>query len=108
MPPFSAPPFFANRVAYIAGTALLAGTLDISAAMTNFAVSTGGSPLRVLPYVASGVFGKAAFSGSPLMLVWGLVFHFSIALVFTVFFFGSTHAWLGWGGIRYWADCFMG
>ena len=97
----------ASRVAFIVGTALLAGTLDITAAMTNFAVSSGRNPLQVLPYVASGVFGKAAFNGSPTMLVWGLVFHFGIALAFTVFYFWLylRLAWLGrhpvLGGLLY-------
>lgn len=42
----------------------------------------------VWKYVASGYFGKSAFSGGNEMVVYGLLFHFSIALFWaTVFFF---------------------
>lgn len=38
-------------------------------------------------FVASGVFGKEAFTGGVLMSVCGLLFHFLIAFIFTTFFF---------------------
>jgi uncharacterized membrane protein YagU involved in acid resistance len=66
---------------------LLAGLLDISAAFINFYVKTGKNPLVILKFIASGVFGSAAFSGGPEMAVLGLLFHFLIALLFAAIFF---------------------
>jgi hypothetical protein len=66
---------------------LLVGSLDIVAACINAKISNDVSPIRVLQYVASGVFGKAAFSGGTMMAVYGLLFHFMIAYGCTIFFF---------------------
>ncbi|MBA2760563.1 MAG: hypothetical protein H0U39_01120 [Segetibacter sp.] len=41
---------------------------------------------NVLKFVASGVFGKAAFSGGNKMIIAGLVLHYIIAFAFTIFF----------------------
>lgn len=65
---------------------LLVGTLDIAAACTDYYLATGKGPEGVLRYVASGVFGKSAFTGKG-MAVWGLLFHFIIAYAFTFFFY---------------------
>jgi uncharacterized membrane protein YagU involved in acid resistance len=66
---------------------LLVGTLDITAACINAYLMNGVRPEQVLKYVASGVFGKSAFTGGTMMAVWGLIFHFIIAYGCTVFFF---------------------
>lgn len=67
---------------------LLAGTLDILSACTDFYLTTGKSPFQpVLRYVASGVYGKAAFSADSSIPWMGLLFHYLIALSFTLFFF---------------------
>lgn len=66
---------------------LLAGTLDILAALLHYFIKTNKDPLPVLKFIASGVFGKEAFTGGNSMYIWGLVFHFLIAIAFTVFFF---------------------
>lgn len=66
---------------------LLVGTLDITAACIHYFYKTGKGPAGVLRFVASGIFGDAAFSGGNDMLVWGLFFHFVIALSFSFFFF---------------------
>lgn len=66
---------------------LLVGTLDISAAFLYYYTKTGKNPLRVLTFIASGIFGKAAFSGGSEMLLAGLALHYLIALIFTFFFF---------------------
>lgn len=68
-------------------TGLLVGTLDIIAACTDYYIATGKGPEGVLRYVASGVFGKQAFSGGTAMALWGLLFHFIIAYSFTFFFY---------------------
>ncbi|MEO7991568.1 MAG: hypothetical protein ABI663_18590 [Chryseolinea sp.] len=68
-------------------TTLIAGTLDITAACIHSYLLNGTMPSRVLRYVASGVFGASAFTGSNIMLVWGLLFHFIIAFSCTACYF---------------------
>lgn len=68
-------------------TGLLVGILDIAAALTNYVISSGKNPLIVLKYIASAVVGTAAFAGGVEMVLLGLVFHFIIAMSFTVLFF---------------------
>ncbi len=48
---------------------------------------THKNPLNVLTFIASGVFGKKAFAAGSSMAVWGAVFHFIIAMGFTLLFF---------------------
>ncbi len=76
-----------NKAAVILLSGLLVGTLDITAACTDYYIATGKGPAGVLRYVASGVFGQDAFSGGDSMGVWGLFFHYIIAFSFTIFFF---------------------
>ena len=66
---------------------LLVGTLDITAALVQFYIKTGKDPLIVLKYIASAVFGKDAYAGGNKMAIYGLLFHFAIALTWTIFFF---------------------
>ncbi|WP_153797952.1 hypothetical protein [Foetidibacter luteolus] len=80
-------PVSTTAITAIAGAALLAGTLDILAAIIMFTSATGKSPVIVLQFIASGVFGKAAFSGDPMMPVWGTLFHYMIATGFTLLYF---------------------
>ncbi len=75
------------KLSKILAAGLLVGTLDISAACLQYYIKTGKSPENVLRFVASGVFGKDAFTGGAFMSVYGLLFHFLIALGFTAFFF---------------------
>ena len=76
-----------SPTATIVKAGLVAGTLDISAAILDYYISTGRNPLGLLKFVASGVFGEAAFTGNWTMAAWGLLFHFLIALVFAAIFF---------------------
>ena len=65
-------------------TGLLAGTLDAIAAI----VVSQASPAAVFKFIASGAFGAGkAFSGGDVMIVWGVFFHYFIALSWTVLFF---------------------
>lgn len=68
-------------------TALIAGTCDIIAACTNAYLSAKVMPAYVLRFVASGAFGKAAFTGGSEMPLMGLLFHFIIALACTATFY---------------------
>jgi hypothetical protein len=65
-------------------TGLLAGTLDAIAAI----VVSQASPAAVFKFIASGAFGAGkAFSGGDIMIVWGILFHYFIALSWTALFF---------------------
>lgn len=78
----------------ILATALAAGTLDIIAAIASVSIKAGD--LRVVPvlkYIASGVFGRDAMKGGTEMVLSGLLFHYLIALVFTVIFFLLYPRW---------------
>lgn len=66
---------------------LLVGSLDISAAFVDYYLATGSGPETILRFIASGVFGMAAFSTDGSMVLWGLAFHFIIAYSFTIFFY---------------------
>ena len=66
---------------------LLAGALDILAAFTDYYIATGKGPEGVLRFIASGAFGKDAFTGTTTMIWFGLFFHFIIAFALTIFFF---------------------
>ncbi|MBD2757597.1 DUF1440 domain-containing protein [Spirosoma validum] len=66
---------------------LIAGLLDALAAMGMFMVRGGKNPAVVWKYVASSVFGKEALTRGTGMVIWGLVFHFLIALIWASFFF---------------------
>ena len=66
---------------------LLVGTLDIIAACTDLYLNTGKGPDVVLKYVASGVFGKEAFTGGTKMIWLGLLFHYIVALGWTLLFY---------------------
>ena len=69
-------------------TGLLAGTLDILAAVIRYTIRTGNSPVRLLEFIASAVFGREeAFSGNAMMGIWGLFFHYLIAFTWTIVFF---------------------
>ena len=66
---------------------LLVGTLDITAASTDLYLNTGKGPEVVLKYVASGVFGKEAFTGGSKMIWFGLLFHYLIAMGWSLLFY---------------------
>ena len=76
-----------NSLSVIVLAGLLAGTLDAMAAVIQYVVTTGGSPVRVFVYIASGVFGRDAFSRGQMVALWGILFHYTIAFSWTIFFF---------------------
>jgi hypothetical protein len=72
----------------ILSATLIAGTLDILAAFLVYAVILGKtSPAGILMSIASGIFGKAAYSGGTPMIITGLLLHFLIAFIFSAFYF---------------------
>lgn len=69
-------------------TVLLAGTLDLLAACTQFYFVRHTNPFPVvLKYIASGVFGQEAMKGGAGMMLAGLLFHYLIVLGCVVAFF---------------------
>ena len=66
---------------------MLVGSLDILAAFANYYIKTGKDPLVVLKYIASAVFGPSVYTSGTGMIVAGLVFHFIVAFMWTLFFF---------------------
>src|SRR5215218_9257169 len=67
---------------------IVIGTLDIVSAFIYYLIKTGQKNVfNVLKYIASGIFGKEAFSGRNKMIIAGLVLHYVIAFAFTIFFF---------------------
>jgi hypothetical protein len=71
----------------VATAGMLAGTLDALAAMALTYFVYDRNPKGVFKYIASGVFGKEAFSGDWDMVFFGLIFHFLIAMTWALFFF---------------------
>lgn len=65
---------------------LIVGTLDILCAITQTLIN-GRNPIGMLKFIASGIFGPEALSGSDMFAVYGLFFHFCIALIWTILFF---------------------
>ncbi|HEY3886238.1 MAG TPA: hypothetical protein VGL62_13565 [Vicinamibacterales bacterium] len=66
---------------------LVAGTLDITAAITYYPLTAGVRVERLLQGIASGVLGAAAFDGGVRTALLGLALHYLIALIWTVIFF---------------------
>ena len=66
---------------------LIAGTLDITAACIQTYIKVGKGPDAVLKYLASAVFGKDAYTSGAIMIFIGLVFHYIVAMSYTLFFF---------------------
>jgi hypothetical protein len=64
-------------------TALLCGTLDAITPMIFYRIS----PARLFQIIATGAFGKAALSGAMATVLWGVGFHYFIALSWTALFF---------------------
>src|SRR5882724_4888439 len=77
------------RFAILSG--LIVGALDAVAACVNAYLQRGVSPFGVFRFVASGVFGKEAFTGGWDIAALGLLFHFAIAIGWTSLFFVTYH-----------------
>lgn len=67
--------------------ALIAGTLDLTAACVSAWLRTRTTPIRVGQFIASGAIGQSAFSGGTKTALLGVAFHFLIASVATVVFY---------------------
>jgi hypothetical protein len=77
-----------SRIKTIFQSALIVGTLDIIAAFAQYAIKSGKAPFKpVLTFVASGLFGKQAFTTGDGIMAAGLLIHYCVAAAFTVIFF---------------------
>jgi hypothetical protein len=66
---------------------VIAGCLDITGACIQAYLSKNITPDILLKFIASGVFGKAAFSGGFEFMLFGLFMHFVIAFACTLTYF---------------------
>ena len=66
---------------------VVAGTADITAALTYYPLTANVRPMRILQGIASGVLGPTAFQGGLATAALGLAFHYLIALIWTVLFY---------------------
>jgi hypothetical protein len=73
----------------IALAGLLAGTLDIAATSTLFALQ-GLSVERLLQVIASGVLGDSSFKGGKRTAALGLFFHFAIAFTVAAIYYSFS------------------
>ena len=65
---------------------LLAGALDLTAAFVSNGLR-GGSPVRVMQSIASGLVGAESFTGGAATAIFGGLVHFIIAFVWTIIFY---------------------
>ena len=68
---------------------LLAGTLDITAALVIYSHS-GPQRIRLLQGIAAGLLGKAAFQGGLTTAALGLLCHFAIAMSWAAIYFAVS------------------
>ncbi len=71
----------------IMAAALIGGTLDISSSILIYAYKTERGPSLIFRYISSAVFGESAFSGGTEMIWIGLLLHYLISFIFTIFLF---------------------
>ena len=62
-------------------TSMMTGTLDAVAALL---ISHKIPAAFIFKFIASGWFGPDAFKGGTVMVLWGLLFHYLIATIFTI------------------------
>ncbi len=70
----------------------IAGLLDIAAAIIIWALR-GAQPIRVLQGVASGLLGRAAYSGGIPTAALGLLLHFFIATTVAAVYYAASRKW---------------
>jgi hypothetical protein len=66
---------------------LAAGTLDISAAVVYYPLTSGVRVMSLLQGIAAGVLGTGAAQGGVATAAVGLAFHYAIAFIWTVLFY---------------------
>lgn len=69
------------------GAWLVAGTADILVAVTYYPLTAAVTPVDILHGIASGLLGRASFTGGVGTAVLGLACHYCIAFIWTGVFF---------------------
>ncbi len=77
-----------SAISTIVKAGLVAGTLDITAAII-VAFIKGYKPIVIFRYIASAVFGKAAAMTGWGMVAIGLLFHYLIAFIWAAIFYAA-------------------
>ena len=78
-----------NAVLY---AGLIAGILDAVDGVVAYFLAYGFNPIQVLQFIASGIYGAAAFQKGLLGALVGLVAHFFIAFVVAAIYVGASRA----------------
>ncbi len=73
----------------IAFGGLATGVLDLTAAFISNGLR-GGSPVRVMQSIASGVLGAESFTGGAATAALGVLLHFIIAFAWTIVFYVAS------------------
>jgi uncharacterized membrane protein YagU involved in acid resistance len=77
-----------SKVKTVFLSGLVAGTFDMSAALLVYTVILEKTTaLKLLQSIASGIFKKEAYTDGPQMALYGLLFHYFIAMTFALFYF---------------------
>jgi uncharacterized membrane protein YagU involved in acid resistance len=66
---------------------IVAGTMDVTAAVTYYPMTANVTATQILQGIASGLLGAQAFQGGTATAALGLGLHYVIAFVWTVFFY---------------------
>jgi len=90
-----------KRSSSIIKAGLVAGTLDICAAIISVYARSGKGPEVIFRYISRGAFGDDARTGGMAYVVAGLLFHYIIAFAFTILFF------MLYPKIRQWASKYI-
>lgn len=85
-----------SSIRRVVSMGLLAGTLDILAAIVDVKIRLNSGPVAVLKYIASGALGEAAFSSGLGTAIVGLLFHYLIATFWAFLFFATYSKSIRW------------
>jgi hypothetical protein len=69
---------------------LVAGTLDLTTAVTYYPLTGTVTAKQILQGIASGVLGAEAFRGGTATAVLGIALHYGIALIWTLIFYAAA------------------
>jgi hypothetical protein len=87
MPTTNEKGLFKNLGTAILVTWIVSGTMDGTAAVIQYSINGGKTPEIIFKYIASAVIGPSAYKGGVPMILLGVLFHYIIALGFTLFFY---------------------
>jgi uncharacterized membrane protein YagU involved in acid resistance len=66
---------------------IVAGTLDVTTAVTYYPLTANVTPRQILQGIASGILGAQAFQGGNATAALGLGLHYLIAFIWTIVFY---------------------